>query len=109
MNRKTVLPSAARRCGWVQKSRTSAMQVSMPSGSPGWMPLLLKNTQRPAAWMLARSSTPSALITPACSGTPLSDTPIRKKRSTWGKSVARRSYQAMHSAQVVVWLRLPRS
>ncbi len=83
------------------------MQPSTPSGSPGWMPLLLKKTARPAALIAARSNTPSLLTTPAWIGTPASDTPTCSKRSTAGYWRARSSYQAMQSAQVVVWFRLP--
>jgi hypothetical protein len=36
------------------------MQASTPSGSPGWMPLLLKKTGRPSRLICARSNTPSS-------------------------------------------------
>jgi hypothetical protein len=83
------------------------MQASTPSGSPGWMPLLLKNTGRLSRLISKRSNTPSALITPAWMGTPASDVPIWLKRSTRGWRLASSSYQAMQSAQVVVWFWLP--
>ena len=68
-----------------------AMQASMPSGSPGWMPLLLKNTGRPWARKVSRSNTPSAVTSPACISKPVSEVPMHHHRRMPGYRSANRS------------------
>src|SRR6185436_17353736 len=85
------------------------MQASMPSGSPGWMPLLLKKTGRPSALARTGSNTPSGENTPRWIGTPPSEQPASVNCSHCGNAAARRRWKSMASRQVVVWLPLPRS